>query len=59
MQIIIDTDGMGNDHSLVKRPWSEVSSIDDGKPVGDVWIDDRAMHYDNNWDEITEKLLEK
>jgi len=30
-----------------------------GKPVGDVWIDDRAMHYDNNWDEITEKLLEK
>jgi hypothetical protein len=30
-----------------------------GKPVGDVWIDDRAMHYDNNWDEITKKLLEK
>jgi len=28
-----------------------------GKPVGDVWIDDRAMRYENNWAEITEKIL--
>lgn len=27
-----------------------------GKPVGDVWIDDRAIQFENNWNEIIEKL---
>lgn len=30
-----------------------------GKPVGDVWIDDRAITCDNNWKEIAAKLLKK
>lgn len=30
-----------------------------GKPIGDVWIDDRAISFRDNWDEITEKLLQK
>lgn len=28
-----------------------------GKPIGDVWIDDRAITCDNNWKEIEQKLL--
>lgn len=28
-----------------------------GKPVGDVWIDDRAITANNNWKEIGDKLL--
>lgn len=27
-----------------------------GKPVGDVWIDDRAIQFEDNWNEIIEKL---
>ena len=27
-----------------------------GKPQGDVWIDDRALHFDS-WERILEKLL--
>ena len=30
-----------------------------GKPIGDVWIDDRAMRFEDNWKEITEKLNAK
>lgn len=30
-----------------------------GKPVGDVWIDDRAITANNNWKEIEQKLLKK
>lgn len=30
-----------------------------GKPIGDVWIDDRAITCRNNWSEIKKKLLEK
>jgi len=30
-----------------------------GKPVGDVWIDDRARQLDDNWKEITDELLNK
>jgi hypothetical protein len=26
-----------------------------GKPIGDVWIDDRALSF-NNWDSIMEKI---
>lgn len=28
-----------------------------GKPIGDVWIDDRAITCNNNWKEIEQKLL--
>ena len=27
-----------------------------GKPIGDVWIDDRAISYKNNWDDIFNQL---
>ncbi len=30
-----------------------------GKPVGDVWIDDRAITCNNNWKEIADKLIKK
>lgn len=30
-----------------------------GKPIGDVWIDDRAITCKDNWDEIASKLLKK
>lgn len=30
-----------------------------GKPIGDVWIDDRAITCKENWNEINEKLLKK
>ena len=29
-----------------------------GKPIGDVWIDDRAITFDN-WKNVTEKLKKK
>jgi len=28
-----------------------------GKPIGDVWIDDRAITCTDNWDDIAAKLL--
>ena len=28
-----------------------------GKPIGDVWIDDRAIPCDNNWKQICQRLL--
>jgi uncharacterized HAD superfamily protein len=27
-----------------------------GKPIGDVWIDDRALRFEDNWEEIMNKL---
>lgn len=30
-----------------------------GKPIGDVWIDDRAINCNNNWKEIGEQLINK
>lgn len=30
-----------------------------GKPVGDVWIDDRALPFKDNWKEIAEILKKK
>lgn len=27
-----------------------------GKPIGDFWIDDRAIQFQDNWNEIDEKL---
>lgn len=30
-----------------------------GKPVGDVWIDDRAITCKNNWDDILKMLQKK
>ncbi len=30
-----------------------------GKPIGDVWIDDRAITCNNNWEEIANKLLKE
>jgi predicted phosphatase len=30
-----------------------------GKPIGDVWIDDRAMHFEDNWKEIMDQLNAK
>lgn len=29
-----------------------------GKPIGDVWIDDRAISFNNNWSEILKQLTE-
>lgn len=30
-----------------------------GKPIGDVWIDDRAITAKDNWKEIREQLIAK
>ena len=30
-----------------------------GKPIGDVWIDDRAITAKDNWKEISEQLMNK
>lgn len=30
-----------------------------GKPVGDIWIDDRAIQFNNNWDEIYKTIKNK
>ncbi|MDO5571746.1 MAG: hypothetical protein Q4F97_09840 [Bacteroidales bacterium] len=30
-----------------------------GKPIGDVWLDDRAMPVENNWENIYNKLSKK
>ncbi|MBP1614920.1 MAG: Haloacid dehalogenase-like hydrolase [Bacteroidetes bacterium] len=30
-----------------------------GKPIGDVWIDDRALHFEDNWKEIMDQLNAK
>lgn len=30
-----------------------------GKPIGDVWIDDRAINCNNNWKEIGETLKKR
>ena len=27
-----------------------------GKPIGDVWIDDRALQFKDNWQEIIKDL---
>ena len=38
-----------------KLPYDEIIMSAD-KPIGVVYIDDRAMRYDNNWLEIAQKL---
>jgi hypothetical protein len=30
-----------------------------GKPIGDLWIDDRALNFNNNWDHIAEVINSK
>lgn len=30
-----------------------------GKPIGDVWIDDRALQFKDNWEEIRNNILKK
>ena len=30
-----------------------------GKPIGDLWIDDRALNFNNNWDHISEIIKSK
>ncbi|WP_018344812.1 HAD hydrolase family protein [Cytophaga aurantiaca] len=30
-----------------------------GKPVGDFWIDDRALNFNNNWEQISEVINKK
>lgn len=30
-----------------------------GKPIGDLWIDDRALNFNNNWDQIAEVINNK
>lgn len=30
-----------------------------GKPIGDVWIDDRALRFEDNWDFVLGELLKK
>ena len=40
-----------------KLPYDElIMSITTDKPIADVYIDDRAIRYDNNWLEIAKKL---
>lgn len=40
-----------------KLPYDElIMSITMDKPIADVYIDDRAIKYDNNWLEIAKKL---
>ena len=43
----------------VKRHGVKYHQLFMGKPIGDVWIDDRAITCNNNWKEIEEKLLKK
>jgi uncharacterized HAD superfamily protein len=28
-----------------------------GKPIGDIWIDDRAVPFKDNWNEIAQKIM--
>ncbi|MDL2304099.1 HAD family hydrolase [Bacteroides sp. OttesenSCG-928-D19] len=28
-----------------------------GKPIGDVWIDDRALKFENNWNQLLKELM--
>jgi uncharacterized HAD superfamily protein len=30
-----------------------------GKPIGDIWIDDRAVRFNNNWKEISALYINK
>jgi hypothetical protein len=30
-----------------------------GKPIGDLWIDDRAVNFNNNWDQIGDLIKSK
>lgn len=30
-----------------------------GKPVGDMWIDDRAFAFNNNWNDVLEAVKKK
>jgi uncharacterized HAD superfamily protein len=30
-----------------------------GKPIGDLWIDDRALNFNNNWEQIAEVINSK
>lgn len=30
-----------------------------GKPIGDLWIDDRAVRFNDNWDEIVAEHIDK
>jgi uncharacterized HAD superfamily protein len=30
-----------------------------GKPVGDIWIDDRALNFNNNWKDILNQIISK
>ena len=41
-----------------KLPYDElIMSITKDKPIADVYIDDRAIRYDNNWLEIATRLI--
>lgn len=43
------------EHSL---PYDEIiTSISMDKPIADVYIDDRAIRYENNWLEIARRLI--
>lgn len=55
------------------RPWSEYLMTEDwllrhkipydrlilGKPIGDIWVDDRALGFSGNWTEILTKIDKK
>lgn len=43
----------------LKRYGVKYTQLFMGKPIGDVWIDDRAITCNNNWAEIKEKLIKK
>jgi predicted phosphatase len=70
MQIIIDMDGTvcteekTFSRSMAKPEWLKINNVKYhqlmmGKPIGDLWIDDRALNFNNNWEQIAEVINSK
>lgn len=55
--------GRGWNEYTVTRQWLDqhelvYDAIHMGKPVADIWIDDRAMTFDG-WDHVEQRLMER
>jgi hypothetical protein len=60
--IIIYTARSWSEYEMTKA-WLEKWSIPHdqlimGKPVGDMWIDDRAMEFKGSWEEVWTRLVD-